>query len=194
MQKTYTIQEDEAYDISMLQAHLNEQLDFQTGMSSKGKQAFVVYFDEEEQAPAIDSAIGSYDFSAEAVNKLKAMDLRIDGLEAYTVTKEKEPFFYTPKGMNFFLDHDLATKAKVRGADKETPWKAADKGPDGVKRKTVNFSKQELSAFADTIIDRGEQLLGVKFFHENAIQDMYLDGTKTYQDILDYDFTMGWPE
>ena len=128
------------------------------------------------------------------IDKQGAMDLRIDGLEAYTVTKEKEPFFYAPKGMHFFLDHDLATKAKARGADKETPWKSSDKDPDGVKRKTVNFSKQELSAFADTIIDRGEQLLGVKFFHENAIQDLYLDGTKTYQDILDYDFTMGWPE
>lgn len=73
MQKIYTIQGDEAYDISMLQAHLNEQLPFQTGMSSKGKQAFIVYFDEEEQAPQVDAIIEAYDFvEAEASRIMKS--------------------------------------------------------------------------------------------------------------------------
>lgn len=63
MQKIYTLAEGEAYDASALQDHLNTELSFQTGISSKGKKAFIVYFDEGDSIPMIDNAVASYDFS-----------------------------------------------------------------------------------------------------------------------------------
>lgn len=126
-------------------------------------------------------------------DKQIAMDMRFIELDELVVDKEKEPFYYAPKDANFYLDHDLATKAKVRSKDTDTIWLSSDKDETGVKRKKVDFTKQELSDFADYVIDFGESLLGVKFFHQEAIQDLFLDELKTYQDILDYDFTVGWP-
>jgi len=55
MQKQYTLTEGQAYDTSLLQAHLNTELDFETGISSAGAQGFIVYFDSEDQIPEVDS-------------------------------------------------------------------------------------------------------------------------------------------
>jgi len=127
------------------------------------------------------------------IDKQGAMDLKLSELNDLILAKEKEPFFYAPKNLNFFLDHDLVTKKKIRAADKNTLWRSADKEVDGIKRKSVIFNKQEMSDFADAVIDRGEEILEVKFFHDGVVQDLFLDELTTYQDILDYDISTDWP-
>ncbi len=122
-----------------------------------------------------------------------AMNDTIDKIVDYTGLKTQGSFYYAPMDANFNIDHDLSIKAKVRGKNSDSTWKTADKEVDGVKYKKISFKKQELSDFADAVIDKVEEIMEVKNFHIEAVQDMYLHNGYNIDDIYNYDYTTGWP-
>jgi len=90
MQKVYTLALGGSYVTSGLQAHLNAELSFTTGISSKGQSAFTVYFDDADDVTLIDAAVASYDsdsVSIEATLALERLWMEHDRIiDATTVT------------------------------------------------------------------------------------------------------------
>ena len=71
-------------------------------------------------------------------------------------------------------------------------WKTNDTEVDGVTPIYVAFKCSEFQLFKTAFYTRGSNNFGVKEVHKNAIKAIYLDPTKTAEDIKAYDYTQGW--
>ena len=71
-------------------------------------------------------------------------------------------------------------------------WKTNDTEVDGVTPIYVAFKCSEFQLFKTSFYTRGSNNFGIKEIHKNAIKTLYLNPTKTAEDIKAYDYTQGW--
>jgi len=72
--------------------------------------------------------------------------------------------------------------------------KTAEKMTDGVNNVWVTLTKAELAGLSMGFLARQSDLwdYGYKTL-KNKLNELYLDSTKTYKDILEFDIESGWP-
>ena len=71
-------------------------------------------------------------------------------------------------------------------------WKTAEFESDGITSVYVDFIVSDFKLFAKSLFDRGASNFGIKEIHQQQVNAMISDDTKTVQDIFDYDFSGSW--
>lgn len=136
------------------------------------------------------------DILTDPTTKKRALEAKKRDVEALVAVKQGELYEYN--GHKYYPDERLmnaiATAYPFRPDDHTLDVKTAEKMTDGVNNVWVTLTKAELAGLSMGFLARQSDLwdYGYKTL-KNRLNELYLDSTKTYKDIQEFDIESGWP-